>query len=112
MLKTTFLTYHHKGKGVNSGNRREQKLSLLSIGLKLAEQQLRPHVKPGELQDNLLTKNIYNMSPTITSLEEAMEWFLENHSGSIICQSGNKEKECFSFSEAKDFFAKKNTDGQ
>lgn len=52
------------------------------------------------------------MSPTITSLEEAMEWFLENHSGSIICQSGDKEKECFSFSEAKDFFANKNTDGQ
>jgi len=48
------------------------------------------------------------MSKIVYSLREAEEWFLENHSGSVICQFEDKEKECSSFKEAKDFFNSNN----
>jgi hypothetical protein len=38
------------------------------------------------------------------STNEAMEWFLENHSGGVMCVSGSNEKRCYSFQEAKEFF--------
>ncbi len=37
------------------------------------------------------------------NLEVAMNFFLENSEGSIICINGNKEKECKCFPEAKEF---------
>lgn len=37
----------------------------------------------------------------VSTKEEAMEWFLSNSSGSIICKNKKgEEKECFSYPEA------------
>lgn len=39
-----------------------------------------------------------------TTLDEAMEFFLEHASGGVICKKDGEGKECFSFYEARDFF--------
>ena len=38
------------------------------------------------------------------SLDEAMQWFLNNNTGSVICVKNGIEKECFSFVGAKNFY--------
>lgn len=40
----------------------------------------------------------------VTSLKEAEYWFLSNSSDNVICKSGNEEKTCESYLEAKKFF--------
>lgn len=47
------------------------------------------------------------MIPHVNSLSEAMDFFLANHSGTVICLSadGLKEKECASYPEAEAFYA-------
>lgn len=44
------------------------------------------------------------MLERVESLSDAMNFFLENSSGSVICVKGDEEKECRSFPEAKKFF--------
>lgn len=40
----------------------------------------------------------------VYSDSEAMQWFLENHSGSVICVSGDVEKTVNCYGEANKFF--------
>lgn len=45
------------------------------------------------------------MEPTAHTLEEAMNWFLENSSGCVTCVRANGwKKVCYSFPEAREFF--------
>lgn len=43
-------------------------------------------------------------SHTVYTLEEAADWFLENHSETLICDDGERIQIVNSFQEAKDFF--------
>lgn len=47
----------------------------------------------------------------VYSVSEAMEWFLENHSGSVICVKHGVEKEVSSFGAAKKFFDESQGEG-
>lgn len=40
----------------------------------------------------------------VNNLSQAKEWFLNNHSGGVICFYGKKEQVCISYKEAEDFF--------
>jgi hypothetical protein len=42
--------------------------------------------------------------PMVKSLDEAMEWFLVNSSGTLICHNGSAQKAINSYPEAVDFF--------
>jgi hypothetical protein len=42
---------------------------------------------------------------TVTSPEEAKDFFLENSSGSVLCKKDGRELECASFPEAFAFFS-------
>jgi hypothetical protein len=45
------------------------------------------------------------MIPVVYNLEDAMKFFLENSSGSVMCVDGEaREQECFSYPEAKKFY--------
>jgi hypothetical protein len=47
---------------------------------------------------------------TVKTIEEAMDFFLENSAGSVICVNANgEEKECITFPEAKEFMAENGT---
>lgn len=48
----------------------------------------------------------------VYNLKEAMIFFLENSSGSIICVKGNQEKKCTSYPEAEEFFNSKNNEDE
>lgn len=41
---------------------------------------------------------------TVYSTEEAEEWFLKHHSGSVACDNGVETQEIDNFKDAKDFF--------
>jgi len=44
----------------------------------------------------------------VYSLNEAMQWFLENASGSIVCvRFDGTEKECISYLEATTFYGER-----
>lgn len=49
----------------------------------------------------------------VFSLQQAMEWFLEHCEGRLLCvdvdPKGNREKECNSYIEAKQFYARVET---
>ncbi|MES2592381.1 MAG: hypothetical protein V4608_10880 [Bacteroidota bacterium] len=40
----------------------------------------------------------------VHTLTEAMHWFISHSSGSVICNKGDEQKECFSYLEAEDFY--------
>ena len=40
----------------------------------------------------------------VYTLQEALEWFLENHSGNVICVKDGKEKEVWSYRQAENFY--------
>lgn len=44
------------------------------------------------------------MMPVVFTLEEAMEWFLENRAQSVICSDGLRQKECTTYPEAEEFY--------
>lgn len=41
------------------------------------------------------------------SLEDARDWFLENHDGQLLCIKEGAQKYCSTYIEAEDFFRKK-----
>ena len=43
----------------------------------------------------------------VMNLQEAEDWFLRNHSGSVLCVSNNISKEVECYPEARDFFCTK-----
>jgi hypothetical protein len=40
----------------------------------------------------------------VTTLEEAMNWFLKNSSGNVICKKDNIEEVVTCYPQAKEFF--------
>ena len=44
--------------------------------------------------------------PRVCSLKEAYIWFLENHSGNVICVKKDKEKEVSCYPQAIKFYRK------
>ena len=40
----------------------------------------------------------------IETLEQAMEWFIKNNSGTCICHKGDKTKKCITYEEAREFY--------
>ncbi len=41
---------------------------------------------------------------TVATTQEAMDFFLNNSSGSVTCEKDGEQKECTTFPEAKKFF--------
>lgn len=45
------------------------------------------------------------MTEVVTTLEEAMHWFMSHSSSSVTCEkSDGTQQECFSYPEAKKFY--------
>jgi hypothetical protein len=49
------------------------------------------------------------MIPTVYTLDEAMQWFLENSTGTVMCvkkdgAGSDAGKECSSYADAKSFY--------
>jgi hypothetical protein len=40
----------------------------------------------------------------VYSLSEAMNWFLSNSSGTVICVKGEEQKECSCYPDAEAFY--------
>ena len=49
-------------------------------------------------------ENWRNKMKSVNNVNEAMEWFLENHQGSVLCLKGDEELIADSFPEAKTFY--------
>lgn len=43
----------------------------------------------------------------VHSLEQAMKWFLENHSGNVVCVKGKEKLEVDSYHSATQFYLKR-----
>jgi hypothetical protein len=43
--------------------------------------------------------------PCVKTIDAAMNWFLDNHDGAVLCVADNgQEKHCNDFDEARTFF--------